>query len=1112
MNAVRQRSKRGQFALTLTGLLTAGAVVRAPARAAQFEWKLAHGIPVEHPMHVRLVQMSKNVAAETNGQLVINVFPNGTLGGQAQLIPQLRALNAIQMIVFASSAGSGLVPDTEIDVLPLAFPSTEVACKVLDGELGEYIRQAGFVYPRTCIFMLNKKFDYRMRQMTSGAKPLRTLDDFGGFKVATSIAKLSVDFFRSIGASPVALPAEEWYTSLQTHIVDGSESALQIIETFRWFEGQRFLAMTNHQWSSSWTAANLATWNSIPGKFQEIVLRNHAKCVDLEPTPRCRIGRCRDRRQNAQARFSFQHRRLTGLAPPPRTILSTLEVELQRDGMELARSRYRRKARLTERYESLRGSGGGVRRRGRDGGVRPDGDAEHQLAVHALGTLSAGAVDRRAPGRQRPGDGRRLGARHRDSGRLRGNRRTRDHADRDLAGRRQPGRARSPVVVLAGDVVESDEMQRVDQRRVAETLEAGYVRLSPDHPYEDVRKAFNMARVESRPVVLAAAIDVQNMEYEGEPGYAPSQSLQPGAQRSSPDKERLREAARIVSASKRPVIIAGRGAIAADAGEAIRRLARRIGALIATSLLAKGWLAGEDDFYAGISGLFSPRAQTELFAQSDCVIGVGASLNHYTTEAGYLFPDARFIHIDASPQIIMGNGRVADCYVQADARAAIEELEALLASQGFSWTGYRTPEVRAALTEEIDPATFDLDPGTLDPRRVCDLLDERIPGELPVVLGSGHFMAFPVMHMNRPRAHPIMTTLHFGTIGQGLGTAMGVAVGTPRATRLVEGDASTMMCVQELDTAARYRIPLLTIVFNDESWGAEYHKLRAQNKRTKISEVATPDIGAVATALGCRGRFATSLEAVDRAVEEFLTEPGPMLVDVRVSRNVTSIPYRRAHYGVPACPKGRDHMGTRVAVVGLGAIGGQVGASLVRGKEDVVLIDQWPENVEHIRKHGIKVDGMTPQETYSIPAFHALNICDVQELSKGKPIDVVMLSVKSYDTVWATAMIKPYLAEDGFVCSMQNCINEEKVASVVGWGKTLGAAGRDARSAELVGPGHVVSAVRLHDLPFASFQVGEVHGRVTPRAEEVAAALLLHCAVGGGDDEPVGTSAGRSWW
>src|SRR6516164_9074020 len=131
-------------------------------------------------------------------------------------------------------------------------------------------------------------------------------------------------------------------------------------------------------------------------------------------------------------------------------------------------------------------------------------------------------------------------------------------------------------------------------------------------------------------------------------------------------------------------------------------------------------------------------------------------------------------------------------------------------------------------------------------------------------------------------------------------------------------------------------------------------------------------------------------------------------------------------------------MGNKIAIVGTGAVGGYAGAHMVRAGEDVTFIDPWPEHVEHMRKHGLRVTHARDVEEFSV-SVRALHVTDAQQLAKERPVDIAFVCMKSYDTAWAAMMIKQYLAPGGFVVSLQNCINEETIAGVVGWGKTLGA-------------------------------------------------------------------------
>jgi len=458
-------------------------------------------------------------------------------------------------------------------------------------------------------------------------------------------------------------------------------------------------------------------------------------------------------------------------------------------------------------------------------------------------------------------------------------------------------RNRSPVVIFAGDRPDGDShTQTLDQRRLVEASECGFVKVaSPEVAHDAVRKAFYLARTQSRPIVLDAPVDVQEMEFDGPETYEPSTSVLPRMQRISPDAAGIAEAANIIMSSKKPVIIAGRGAIAAGAQDAIVSVAERIGALISTTLLAKGWLA-EQPFHAGICGLFASGAAVELLAGADCVIGVGASLNKFTIEDGYLFSDARFIQIDCQPQVLMGTGKAADCYLQGDARVTLEALNELLAKANFKATGLRTPPVQQMLRRPIDTKHIELDPGCVDPREAARLLDARLADDVGLVIGSGASSAFPTMLMNRPR-WPIVAGKPFACIGQAMGIGIGATIAAKRPMLVTDGDASFMMHIQELDTIRRYNLPLMFVILNDEALGAEYHKMGAKGMNRNLALISTPDFGAVARSFGCNGYLARSIEELSLAIDDFNTNRRPTLVDLRISRTVRSLPYRRLHFG-----------------------------------------------------------------------------------------------------------------------------------------------------------------------------------------------------------------------
>ena len=180
-------------------------------------------------------------------------------------------------------------------------------------------------------------------------------------------------------------------------------------------------------------------------------------------------------------------------------------------------------------------------------------------------------------------------------------------------------------------------------------------------------------------------------------------------------------------------------------------------------------------------------------------------------------------------------------------------------------------------------------------------------------------------------------------------------------------------------------------------------------------------------------------------------------------------------------------MSKRIAIMGAGAVGAHVAGHLARTGQDVTVIDPWPEHVDYMKASGIELFGTTEEERHTVPV-RALHVTEAEALSREKPVDIAFVCMKSYDTEWATMLIRQYLAPDGFVVSLQNAINEEAIAGIVGWGKTVGCIA-SMIAVELYEPGHVRRNVALGGDKHIVFRVGEPHGRITPRIREIAEML-----------------------
>lgn len=176
-------------------------------------------------------------------------------------------------------------------------------------------------------------------------------------------------------------------------------------------------------------------------------------------------------------------------------------------------------------------------------------------------------------------------------------------------------------------------------------------------------------------------------------------------------------------------------------------------------------------------------------------------------------------------------------------------------------------------------------------------------------------------------------------------------------------------------------------------------------------------------------------------------------------------------------------MGKRIAIIGTGAVGGYAGAHMAQAGEDVTFVDMWPENVEAMRTKGLRITHLKDVPEFTVPV-KAIHLTELQQVSKERPFDIAFVCTKSYDTAWATMMVKQYLAPAGYVVSLQNCMNEETIAGIVGWGKTLGSIASSI-TVDLAAPGHVHRNAGKGGAAHTVFRVGEVHGRITDRVQEV---------------------------
>ena len=458
-------------------------------------------------------------------------------------------------------------------------------------------------------------------------------------------------------------------------------------------------------------------------------------------------------------------------------------------------------------------------------------------------------------------------------------------------------RNRSQLVLVVGEIPAGakNKTQSMDQRRFAEASSARFVSItSADNMAEEIAEAFYATRVHRVPVVLNLPMDLQEEAFDWDFDYRPSYGfLPPRVETPSPDL--LAPVIEKLSAAERPVIIAGKGAMAAQAKDEIVRLADRVGALLATSLQGKGYFAGHP-YDIGIAGAFASAPAERLLAEADFVLGVGAELGYYTTEGGLLFPSAEVARIDIKP-VPDEIGVIPGLYVQGDARKSVAAINEALEARQVRKDGFRIASTNDVLAEA--PHKFDTPADGLDPRAVATQLGRALPKNVLVTCGGGHFFSFPAMYTALPEGAEIQLSYQFGAVGQGLPIAIGTGAGNPgRPHVAIEGDGSMMFNLQELDTVCRHRMQMVLIVWNDGGYGAEVHKLKAKGFDPGLAQWTSPDFVALAKAFGGDGVKLAKESDLSAAVAEGLRKGGLYLIDARVSPTTLSDPYAKVHYGI----------------------------------------------------------------------------------------------------------------------------------------------------------------------------------------------------------------------
>lgn len=348
-------------------------------------------------------------------------------------------------------------------------------------------------------------------------------------------------------------------------------------------------------------------------------------------------------------------------------------------------------------------------------------------------------------------------------------------------------------------------------------------------------------------------------------------------------------AAAVLEHSRRPLIVAGAGAWAAGARDALVALAEHTGAVLATTLRGKDMFHGHR-LDVGMIGSFSHSAGRRFFEAADSVVVFGASLNRHSTTGGTSLPPVPLVQVDADRAAI-GRFHWAEVAVVGDSRLVAEQLRAALPGRGPADKPWHTaqsldPLAAFRVADDVDGAGTTW---TVDPRTLLLELDELLPRDRAVVTDNGNFFGFVPPYLRVPGPDRFTQSSDFAVIGLGLGTALGSALARPEVcTVAVVGDGGLLMSLGELETLARLDAGLVVVVMNDCAYGAERHYLENRRFPGRTAMFPDTDFAAVAEAFGIGAATIRSVADLRAAAPLLAERDGPLLLDCKVTPTVVA--------------------------------------------------------------------------------------------------------------------------------------------------------------------------------------------------------------------------------
>lgn len=444
-----------------------------------------------------------------------------------------------------------------------------------------------------------------------------------------------------------------------------------------------------------------------------------------------------------------------------------------------------------------------------------------------------------------------------------------------------------PLVAICGNVpttqIGTDSFQEIDITGVTLPItKHNYFVGSVENLADTIREAFALAQSgRPGPVLIDVPKDVQTAVCD----YEPQAPVQPEERHAAKDV-RIKEAAALINISKRPFIYFGGGLITSEAQEEMLALAEKIDAPIGCSLMGLSGIPTDHPRFLGMQGMHGHYASSMAMHDADLIISLGVRFNDRVTGNREKFAKlAQIIHIDVDGSELSKTVNSA-CGLRGDVKLTLQKLIPLVnAEQKPDW------EKAVKALKETENDYLDIRPG-LTPRNAIMTLNKHLGENTAVATDVGQHQMWAAQNVNFKKPRRFISSGGLGTMGFGLGAAIGAAVGTGERSVLVTGDGSFGMCLNELTTAVTYNVPVVILLMNNGVLGMvrQWQTLFFNKHYSNTILDRKTDFVALARAFGADGEAVDTVAALDKAFEHAFSCDGPYVIDCRIDKDEFVLP------------------------------------------------------------------------------------------------------------------------------------------------------------------------------------------------------------------------------